>query len=222
MRHRLPELSYEVVALEPAIDTLTMQVHHSRHHAGYVDTLNDAAAEYPQIAALSAWQLLANPRVIPEAARSSVIAAAGGHVNHSLFWRTMTPAGHHEPFGRLADAIERDFGGFEAFRREFAAAGEKIIGSGWVWLTRAQRNGALRIATTRDHGNPMSEQQFPILLNDVWEHAYYLKHHNRRSDYLREWWAVVDWDEAARRFARSDHHDPAQWNEGDPLLLDAA
>ena len=222
MRHRLPELRYELVALEPVIDTRTLQLHHSRHHAGYVDALNAAAAEFPQIAELSATALLANARVIPEGSRSSVLAAAGGHVNHSLFWRSMTPAGHGAPFGRLADAIARDFGNFEAFQSEFGGAGERIIGAGWVWLTRAPRNGALRIVTTRDHGNPMSDQQFPILLNDVWEHAYYLKHHDRRIDYLRAWWDVVDWDEAARRFTRSDHHDAQRWAEGDPLLLDAA
>ena len=222
MKHRLPDLPYEVVALEPAIDTRTLQLHHSRHHAGYVAQLNDAIAEFPQLAERSATWLLANPRMVPDAARVSILAAAGGHVNHSLFWRTMTPAGHGEPFGRLADAIARDFGSFDAFKSEFEAAGVKLIGSGWVWLVRAQKNGALRIVTTRDHGNPMTDQQFPLLMNDVWEHAYYLKHQNRRIEYLREWWTVVDWDEAGRRFARSDHHDPAQWSEGDPLLLDAA
>jgi Fe-Mn family superoxide dismutase len=222
MKHRLPDLPYEVVALEPVIDTRTVQLHHSRHHAGYVAALNDAAAEFPQLAERSATWLLANPRMIPDAARPAILAAAGGHVNHSLFWRTMTPTGHGEPFGRLADAIASDFGSFAAFKSEFEAAGVKLIGSGWVWLTRVQKNGTLRVVTTRDHGNPMTDQQFPLVMNDVWEHAYYLKHQNRRIDYLREWWSVVDWDEVARRFARSDHHDPAQWSDGDPLLLDAA
>ena len=222
MKHFLPDLPYEVVALEPVIDTRTLQLHHSRHHAGYVAALNEAAAEFPQLAERSATWLLANPRGIPDAARPAILAAAGGHVNHSLFWRSMTPAGHAEPFGRLADAIARDFGSFAAFKAEFEAAGAKLIGSGWVWLTRTQRNGSLRVVTTRDHGNPMTDQQFPLLLNDVWEHAYYLKHENRRADYLRDWWTVVDWDEAARRFSRSDHHDAARWAEADPLLLDAA
>ena len=143
-------------------------------------------------------------------------------MNHSLFWRTMTPAGHGEPFGRLADAIASDFGSFDAFKSEFQAAGMKLIGSGWIWLARAQRNGALRIVSTRDHGNPITDQQFPLLMNDVWEHAYYLKHQNRRIDYLRDWWGVVDWDEVARRFAHSDRRDGAQSIDGDSLLLDAA
>jgi len=222
MNHRLPDLPYEVVALEPVIDTRTLQIHHSRHHAAYVAALNEALSEHPQLAERSAGWLLSNARSIPDAARPSILANAGAHVNHSLFWRTMTPAGHGAPFGRLADAIASDFGSFEAFKSEFQAAGMKLVGSGWIWLTRSQKNGALRIVSTRDHGNPITDQQFPLLMNDVWEHAYYLKHQNRRIDYLRDWWGVVDWDEAARRFAHSDHLDAAQSNDGDSLLLDAA
>src|SRR6185369_1826910 len=119
MTHHLPDLPYEVVALEPVIDTRTMQLHHSRHHAAYVATLNDAVAEYPHLADRSATWLLGNARTIPNEGRQAILTAAGGHVNHSLFWKTMTPSGHHEPFGRLADAITRDFGSFEAFKAEF-------------------------------------------------------------------------------------------------------
>jgi Fe-Mn family superoxide dismutase len=131
--------------------------------------------------------------------------SAGGHVNHSLFWRAMSPAGGSSPSGPLAEAIDQSFGSLRKFRARFEEAGSKLFGSGWVWLVREPAAGALRLMTTSGHGNPMSEGNFPILLNDVWEHAYYLKHENRRPEYLQRWWSVTDWGEAARRFVRSGH-----------------
>ena len=223
MTHQLPELPYELAALEPHIDALTMSLHYSRHHAGYVDALNAAAVQFPELGEHSAVWLLLNLGKIPEAARATVRANAGGHVNHSLFWRAMSPRAHGEPSGRLADAIARDFGSVASFKAEFETAGAHLLGSGWVWLVRAQQNGGrLRVVTTVAHGNPMMEDHFPLLVNDVWEHAYYLKHHNRRLDYLRGWWQVVDWDEVARRFARSDHNARESWASAGDLLLNAA
>ena len=223
MTHQLPELPYELTALEPHIDALTMSLHYSKHHAGYVDALNAAAVQFPELGERSAVWLLLNLGKIPEAARATVRANAGGHVNHSLFWRAMSPSAHGEPSGRLADAIVRDFGSLASFKAEFETAGAHHLGSGWVWLVRAQQNGGrLRVVTTIAHGNPMMEDHFPLLVNDVWEHAYYLKHHNRRPDYLRGWWQVVDWDEVARRFARSDHNARESWDSAGDLLLNAA
>ena len=223
MIHRLPDLPYEIAALEPHIDARTMSLHHDRHHAGYVDALNAALVEFPELGEHSAVWLLLNLGKIPEAARALVRTNAGGHVNHSLFWRAMAPPGRRELSGRLADAIARDFGSVEAFKTEFENAGARLVGSGWVWLVRAQQNGGrLRVVTTQAHGNPMTEDHFPLLVNDVWEHAYYLKHFNCRIDYLRGWWEVVHWDEVARRFARSDHNAREHWASAGDLLLEAA
>jgi superoxide dismutase, Fe-Mn family len=142
---------------------------------------------------------------VPPDIRAAVRNNAGGHVNHSLFWKAMAPDAGGEPAGALADAITRDFGSFERFKTQFDQAGGDVFGSGWTWLARSGQSGKkLVILTTPGHGNPMAQGNFPILLNDVWEHAYYLKYQNRRPDYLKGWWNVVNWDEASKRFARSD------------------
>lgn len=220
--HRLPPLPYKLAALEPHIDSRTMTLHLTAHHAGYVDALNSLMSSFPELQSRSAAWLLLNLGKVPEAARASVRTNAGGHVNHSLFWRAMTPNGAGEPCGRLADAIARDFGTFKALKAEFETVGERLVGSGWVWLVRARQNGGpLRIVSTSSNANPMMEDHFPLLVNDVWEHAYYIKHDNRRLDYLHGWWAVVDWDEVARRFARSDHHARERWAFEGELLLAA-
>src|SRR3954468_17138500 len=149
---------------------------------------------------------------IPEEARATVRTNAGGHVNQSLFWRAMSPAVACEPTGRLADAIGRDFGSFDAFKSRFEGAGLGIVGSGLIWLARSQQNGGrLRIVTTPGHGNPLVQGHFPLLVNDAWEHAYCFKHENRRAEYLKEWWPVVDWGEVARRFLLSDHTARNHW-----------
>ncbi len=199
--HLLPEQPYPAAALEPHIDARTMVLHHGKHHASYVANLNAALVEYPELAMNAVTWMLRNPAEIPKEARAAVLNNAGGHVNHSLFWRAMSPSGGGEPRGALAEAIERDFGGFGAFKTRFDNAGAKVFGSGWVWLVRIpQDGGKLAVLTTPGHENPISQGHFPILLNDVWEHAYYLKHENRRGDYLQGWWPVVNWEEAARRF----------------------
>ena len=205
MNHILPPLLYEYAALEPHIDAKTMKLHHDKHHATYVDNLNSALVMYPELQERSALWLLLNVSKLPEKVRSTVRNNAGGHVNHSLFWRNMSPAAGTLPSGALADAINRDFGSLDQLKSKFAEAGSKQFASGWVWLAREQKDGGgLQVYTTAGHDNPLTKGHFPILVNDVWEHAYYLKHQNRRQDYLNGWWPVVNWREAARLFERSD------------------
>jgi Fe-Mn family superoxide dismutase len=213
-------LPYGHTALEPCIDTRTMRLHHDKHHASYVENLNSALAGHPDLRKRSAIWLLLNPGRIPEDVAAAVHNNAGGHVNHSMFWRAMSPGGGGEPTGALADAINRDFGSFERFKARFADAGSKVFGSGWVWLARVQKDGGkLQVCTTSGHDNPLMQGHFPVLVNDVWEHAYYLKHENRRADYLNAWWAVANWREAARRFELSDDSAEQEWEgEGGQLL----
>jgi len=220
MTHTLPILPYAIDALEPHIDALTMQLHHDKHHAGYVDNLNKALAAYPNLQNTTAGWLLQHLDELPSAIRKSVRQNAGGHLNHSQFWCAMTPNGGGVPGGALADAIARDFGGIDSFKAAFEAAAMAVFGSGWVWLVREQRDGGmLKVMTTKGHDNPITQGHFPLLMNDVWEHAYYLKHHNRRADYLREWWVIVNWAEAARRYERSDGAAVRDWeDEGGQVL----
>jgi Fe-Mn family superoxide dismutase len=213
-------LPYEHAALEPYIDAHTMMLHHDQHHASYVANLNSTLEKFPELHERKALWLLLNLSKVPQKIRTAVRNNAGGHVNHSLFWRSMSPAASGAPAGLLADAIKRDFGGFEQFKARFDDAGVKLFGSGWVWLARAQQDGGrLQVYTTSGHDNPLMQGHFPILVNDVWEHAYYLKYENRRADYLKGWWPVVNWEEAAGRFERSDHSAEQDWEgEGGSLL----
>jgi len=223
MKHTLPPLPYDYAALEPHIDAQTMMLHHDRHHASYVANLNSALEMFPELHAQNALWLLLNLDRVPHRIRTAVRNNAGGHVNHSLFWRAMAPAAGGAPAGPLADAIDRDFGSLDEFKARFVDAGGKQFGSGWVWLARTQHDdGELGVFTTSGHGNPLIQGHFPILVNDVWEHAYYLKHENRRGDYLKGWWPVVNWDEAARRFERSDHSAERDWEGEGGALLRAA
>ncbi len=219
-RHVLPALPYSPASLEPHIDARTMMLHHDKHHASYVENLNSALGNYPELRERTALWLLLNPSRIPEAARTAVCNNAGGHVNHSMLWRAMSPGGGGEPAGALAEAIKRDFGGFEQFKTRFAEAGSKVFGSGWVWLARVQNDGGkLQVTTTPGHDNPLMQGHFPVLLNDVWEHAYYLKYENRRADYLKNWWSVVNWPEAARRFESSELSAERRWEGEGGLVL---
>ena len=223
MKHLLPALPFDTAALEPHLDARTLALHHGKHHAGYVAQLNAQVEQYPELEGRSAAWLLLNPGKLPEEARVAVRNAAGGHVNHSLYWRAMSAKGAREPSGRLADAIARNFGSFETFRTRFEEAAAAVLGSGWVWLARAQQNGGLlRIFTTSGHANPLLQGHFPVLVNDLWEHAYYLKHENRREEYVSGWWAVADWDEAGRRFEGSDHTALNRWVADGTMLLEVA
>ena len=204
--HTLPDLPYHHEALEPCIDVQTMLLHHEKHHASYVSNLNEALEPFPELQARSALWLLLNLGAVPAEIRATVHNNAGGHVNHSLFWNAMSPAGPREPQGLLANAIAREFGDMASFKRLFREAGESQFGSGWVWLTKdPEGDGRLGICTTDGHDNPLRQGLEPILVNDVWEHAYYLKHQNRRGEYLDHWWRVANWSEAERRF---DHDGP--------------
>jgi Fe-Mn family superoxide dismutase len=222
MKHILPPLPYDHAALEPHIDAQTMMLHHDKHHASYVANLNSTLETFPELHERSALWLLLNLSKVPQKIRTAVRNNAGGHVNHSLFWRAMSPAASSAPASLLVDAIERDFGSLDRFKVRFAEAGGKLFGSGWVWLARAQQDGGrLQVYTTSGHDNPLVQGHFPILVNDVWEHAYYLKYENRRGDYLKSWWPVVNWEEAARRFESSDLSPERRWEGDGGLVLGA-
>ena len=198
MPHTLPALPYDFGALEPHIDTQTMQIHHGKHHQAYVNNLNAALDKHPELHQKSLDQLLRNLNSVPEAIRAAVRNNGGGHSNHSLFWTLMSPKGGGEPSGALADAIKKAFGDFAKFKEQFAAAGTGRFGSGWAWLIA--NNGTLEITSTPNQDTPVMEGKAPILGLDVWEHAYYLKYQNRRPDYIAAWWNVVNWAEVAKRF----------------------
>jgi Fe-Mn family superoxide dismutase len=223
MKHLLPPLPYDYAALEPHIDARTMGLHHDKHHAGYVANLNAALENFPALRERTAIWLLLNLSQVPEAARTAVHHNAGGHVNHSLLWRAMSPTGGGAPAGLLADAINRNFGSLERFKARFVEAGSNMFGSGWAWLARAEQGGGkLEVFSTAGHDNPLMQGHFPLLVNDVWEHAYYLKYENRRADYLNAWWSVVNWEEVARRFERSDLSAEARWEADGGLVLKEA
>lgn len=213
MKFELPPLPYSNNSLEPYIDERTMELHHGKHHASYVSKLNAALEDSPDLCERTASWLLVHSDDLPEKIRTAVHNNAGGHVNHSLFWLGMSPDGGGDPSGLLAEAIERDFGSLEQFKKEFSDAGAGLFGSGWVWLAREKDTGKLKIYTTSGHDNPLMHGCFPIIVNDVWEHAYYFKHENRRGDYLDAWWSVVDWNEAFRRFERSTFPDVEDWED---------
>ncbi|NWF60326.1 MAG: superoxide dismutase [Fischerella sp.] len=197
---QLPALPYAFNALEPHIDTATMRFHHDKHHATYVKNLNTALDKYPQLKSRTVEDLLRNLNSVPQEIRTTVRNNGGGHVNHSMFWRIMKPKGGGAPTGAIATAIKQNFGSFAEFKKQFNEAGSKRFGSGWVWLAR-NPNGKLEIMSTANQDTPLMEGKYPIMGNDVWEHAYYLKYQNRRADYLNSWWNVVNWDEINRRYA---------------------
>jgi len=199
MAHTLPPLPYPSNALEPHIDAQTMEIHHGKHHNAYVTNLNAALEKAPELADKSLEDLLRNLNSVPEAVRTAVRNNGGGHWNHSQFWKTMGPNGGGGPTGKLADAINAAFGDFEKFKEAFNAAGVGRFGSGWVWLVN--EGGKLAITSTPNQDNPLMDGKSPpILGNDVWEHAYYLKYQNRRPDYLKAWWNTVNWEEVGKRF----------------------
>jgi superoxide dismutase, Fe-Mn family len=195
----LPPLPYAADALEQAIDAETMQLHHDKHHAAYVKNLNDALAPYPDLQGQSVEALLRNLSSLPEDIQMKVRNNGGGHLNHTIFWYIMGPNHNGQPTGAIAEEINQTFGSFDNFKQQFTQAGGGRFGSGWVWLVRNPQ-GQLEIKTTPNQDNPISEgNDYPILGNDVWEHAYYLRYQNRRVDYLNNWWNIVNWDEVNRR-----------------------
>jgi Fe-Mn family superoxide dismutase len=197
MKFTLPDLPYPVAALEPYIDARTMELHHGKHHAGYVAKLNDALAKVPDLQADSIEEVLRSLDRLPEAVRTTVRNNGGGHYNHSLFWQIMKPGGGGKPAGELLQRIEKSFGSFESFREQFGTAAIGVFGSGWAWLTIAP-GGRLVIGITPNQDNPVMSAQVPILGLDVWEHAYYLKYQNRRPEYVAAFWNVVNWERVAQ------------------------
>jgi Fe-Mn family superoxide dismutase len=198
----VPALPYDYAALEPTIDEATMKLHHDKHHQAYVTNLNGAIEKHPELASKSPEELIEDLSAIPEAVRKVVQNNGGGHVNHTMFWEIMKPGGGGEPMGELALKITEDFGSFEDFKKQFNEATAKQFGSGWGWLVL--KDGKLTIVTTANQDSPLSQGLYPILGNDVWEHAYYLKYKNRRPDYLAAWWNVVNWEAIEARFKKAE------------------
>lgn len=194
MAFQLPDLPYGFDALEPHIDTATMQIHHGKHHQAYVNNLNAAIEKAPELAGKSLDDLLTGINSVPEAVRTAVRNNGGGHWNHSMFWKWMAPNAGGEPSGSIGSAIKDSFGGFDKFKELWSAAGAGRFGSGWVWLMND--GGKLSITSTPNQDNPLMEgKSAPILGLDVWEHAYYLRYQNKRPDYITAWWNVINWDE---------------------------
>ena len=201
--HEVPALPYAYNAMEPHIDEQTMHLHHDKHHAAYVTKLNGAIEKHPELGSKSAEELLRNLSALPEDVRGVIRNNGGGHVNHTMFWQLMGPGKGGNPTGAIGDAINKTFGSFDAFKEKFEAAGVNQFGSGWAWLVRT-KSGEFKITSTPNQDSPISNGEFPVLGNDVWEHAYYLKYQNRRPDYLKAWWNVVNWDEVNKRLGQAD------------------
>jgi Fe-Mn family superoxide dismutase len=204
MAFELPPLPYDYNALEPHIDTQTMQIHHDKHHAAYVTNLNNALGTN-EFASLAVDDVVRRINEVPENIRTAVRNNGGGHSNHSMFWQIMKPNGGGAPTGALASAIQSTFGSFDAFKAAFNDAGVKRFGSGWAWLI-LDKSGKLQVISTANQDSPLMDGNYPVMGNDVWEHAYYLKYQNRRPDYLNAWWNVVNWDEIARRYSQGGGH----------------
>ena len=202
MAYERPPLPYDYNALEPYIDEETMHLHHDKHHQAYVNNLNAAVQGQSQYASMPVEQLIQHINELPENIRTAVRNNGGGHANHSMFWQIMKPNGGGQPSGELANAINSTFGSFDQFKAAFNDAGAKRFGSGWAWLVM-DRNGNLQVISTANQDSPLMEGLFPIMGNDVWEHAYYLKYQNRRPDYLNAWWNVVNWDEVEKRYQQA-------------------
>ena len=199
MAYELPPLPYPVDALEPHIDAKTMEIHHDKHHQAYITNANNALKDYPQLAAKPVEELIADLSAVPEAIRTVVRNNAGGHANHSFFWLILGPNAGGSPKGKLADAITSTFGSFDQFKEKVQAAGAGRFGSGWAWLV-INKAGSLEITSTPNQDSPIMDGLKPVLGVDVWEHAYYLKYQNRRPDYLKAVWNVINWDAVSKHF----------------------
>jgi superoxide dismutase, Fe-Mn family len=197
-KFELPELPYAYDALEPTIDKETMNIHHTKHHNTYVTKLNDALEGQSDLGDKSVEELISNLDAVPESARTAVRNNGGGHANHSLFWKLLSPNGGGEPSGELADKINQKFGSFDKFKEEFGTAATGRFGSGWAWLV--VNNGELEVTSTANQDSPLMEGKTPLLGLDVWEHAYYLKYQNKRPEYISSFWNVVNWDEVTKNY----------------------
>jgi Fe-Mn family superoxide dismutase len=191
--YSLPQLPYPYDALEPYIDKMTMEIHHTKHHQAYINNLNSALEKYPEFHNLELEEILRNLNQLPEEIRTAVRNNGGGHYNHSLFWEIMKPNGGGEPKGKLKEEIERNFGSFEEFKKLFSETAIKHFGSGWAWLVITS-DKKLKVYSMLNQDNPLMNGDIPIMGLDVWEHAYYLKYQNRRAEYVEAWWHIVNWD----------------------------
>ncbi len=203
MTFKLPELGYDYNALEPHIDKMTMEIHHTKHHQAYIDNLNKALDGHEKYQEMSIKDLVANLNSLPDEIKTAVRNNGGGHLNHKIFWKTMSPNGGGNPLGQVAKGIDEDLGGFEKFKEEFKKAALGRFGSGWAWLV-ADKDGKLSITSTANQDNPISEGLKPLLGIDVWEHAYYLKYQNKRADYIDSWFNVVDWNKVEEKYNLKD------------------
>lgn len=201
MPFTLPPLPYAYDALEPYIDAKTMEIHYTKHHQAYVDNLNKALENHPELQKKSLHELLTSLPALPESIRAAVRNNGGGHENHSAFWHMMKKNGGGAPKGKLAAALDKKFGTFDSFQKEFTTAAKTRFGSGWAWLV-ATKAGDLAVVSSANQDTPLSDGQKPILGLDVWEHAYYLKYQNRRPDYIDAWWHVVNWEAAYENFEK--------------------
>jgi Fe-Mn family superoxide dismutase len=201
MAHELPPLPYAFDALEPHIDARTMEIHHGKHHAAYVNNLNGALKGHAALEQKSIIELISDLSSVPQEIRTAVRNNGGGHLNHSMFWTLMSPGGGGEPGGELGDAIASTFGSFDDFKTTFGKAAATRFGSGWAWLS--VNGGKLEVTSTPNQDTPVMEGVKPILGLDVWEHAYYLKYQNRRPDYVGAWWNTVNWDQVAENFKQA-------------------
>jgi len=199
--HVLPKLDYAYNALEPYIDAKTMEIHHTKHHQTYVDKLNAALQNFPKLQEKTAEQLLSDFSSIPKEIQTAVRNHGGGHANHSLFWKAMSPNGGGQATGKLGEAIAKSFASFDEFRKKFSETAAAHFGSGWAWL--AVDNGKLSVYSTPNQDSPLMENKIPVLGLDVWEHAYYLKFQNRRADYITTWWHVVNWKQAEENYKKA-------------------
>jgi Fe-Mn family superoxide dismutase len=197
----VPALPYDFAALEPYIDAQTMQIHHDKHHGAYVTNLNAALDKHPEWKGRAVEDILRNLNSVPEDIRTAVRNNGGGHANHSMFWRIMKPNGGGKPTGDIERIITEHFGGFDAFREKFDDNGVKRFGSGWTWLVA--KGGKYELLSTPNQDSPFTDGAFPIMGNDVWEHAYYLKYQNRRADYLKAWWNTLNWEEINQRLKQA-------------------
>ena len=201
MAFTLPDLPYGFDALEPHIDTATMQIHHGKHHQAYVNNLNAAIEKAPELAGKSLDELVRGANSVPESVRTAVRNNGGGHWNHSMFWKWMAPNAGGEPEGEVGRAIKDSFGGFDKFKEQWSAAGAGRFGSGWVWLLND--GGKLSITSTPNQDNPLMDgKSAPLLGLDVWEHAYYLRYQNKRPDYITAFWNVINWEEVESSFSK--------------------
>jgi superoxide dismutase, Fe-Mn family len=201
--HQLPTLPYGFDALEPHIDAQTMQIHHGKHHQAYISNLNTALEKHPQLADKKVEDLIKDLAAVPEDIRTTVRNNGGGHANHTLFWQILGPNAGGAPTGAIADVIGSTFGGFDAFKEQFAKAAVGRFGSGWAWLVKS--GGKYAIESTANQDSPLMDGKYPVFGLDVWEHAYYLKYQNRRPDYIAAWWNVVNWAEVNKRLTMEKH-----------------